>query len=1183
MTVRNHHRIARYFAIAALVACFGVLSPQTASAQKTTHASRMSGMGQLAQRQMLKLAQQLGTAPATHQARVGTDNESTGALGDEDAGADGTTEDLHTPQDDDVNEVTGGQAETSMSVDSTGQHVIVGFNDTRGFSLNPLSVSGFMYSDDGGLTFTDGGQLPVNTGTSLIGSTVFPEVFGDPEIVYLGGSNFAYFSIMVKKISSTGTAQSMCVHTSNDFGHTWKGPWEIPAATNPHGALSGANARDAADKEFAGRDPDTGRVMMSWTNFTSATFAPPSGIEMSRTYSDDLANAATTATAPTWSSRLILAARSIDGQSSIPRFAGNGSNDAWVEWRTSSGFFTVNESIAISHDNGVTFGAPINLRGTDFKPMDHVLGNDRTNNSPGLDVDRTGGINNGNLYTVYTDDNSNDGGDIAFQRSTDGGVTWSAVKYLDSRPGNDRAQWFPWVVIDQSTGRVHVFYYDQGIATAGDLSEVTQTYSDDGGITWSAPSPLTSRPWHAGYGNDTGQPNIGDYNQGVTRLGEFMAVFANAPFVIPFQNGQPSASMNYPDVAFKRLSTFPIALRLATPSISDSSLDGKYEAGETLSISLPLESYANNAPTYTGISAVLSSSTPNVTVTQANSGYPDVSSGGSTANATTFAVKLGSSFVTGSNVDLSLAVTTAQGTTTLLYTIRPTGTGVETPIYSNNFDGGVFTGWATAHGGGANTVPWVITNEATRFNVAPYNTGHGTFFFHQNENDGVGGTGNPTRFERLFSPVWTAPADSDYVQVDFDVAYNSEDEPGYNVYAYDGFFVRVTDQTPGFTLRSVLAEAFSYDFTTGGVAGYPKHFPRNSSTAYFEDMSAWSGYSNGWKHVSMKLPGMAGKTFQLRFEYAQDSGGTGHNTHGTYPTSGVAMDNLVIKSVHLVNANHPPIANAGPDITSECVGPHNYVQLDGGLSSDPDAGEPITYAWFQGATPLGTTQQITVDAPHNATTTYTLVVTDAHGATSSDTVDVKITDTTPPVVTLNGTSTMFQFFGTPFVDPGATANDICDGDVTASIQVIGSVNVNAVGTYTLTYKANDDVPNYGTAVRTVKVIYDWSNLLQPVNLDGSSIFKLGSTIPLKFTLNGGSAGQIITAHVYLAKVSNNIIGSDIEATSTSAADTGNTFRYDSSAQQYIYNLATKGLSTGTWQIRVDLGDGQNHTVLISLK
>ena len=57
----------------------------------------------------------------------------------------------------------GGQGETSIAVDSTGQHIVVGFNDDRGFDLTPISVSGFLYSDDGGMTWVDGGQLPTNS------------------------------------------------------------------------------------------------------------------------------------------------------------------------------------------------------------------------------------------------------------------------------------------------------------------------------------------------------------------------------------------------------------------------------------------------------------------------------------------------------------------------------------------------------------------------------------------------------------------------------------------------------------------------------------------------------------------------------------------------------------------------------------------------------------------------------------------------------------------------------------------------------------------------------------------------------------------------------------------------------------------------------------------------------------
>jgi len=87
----------------------------------------------------------------------------------------------------------GGQAEMAIAVDTSGQHIVVGFNDTRGFALTPVSVSGFAYSDDGGLTFTDGGQLPTNAGTVPTGSGL-PQVFGDPDVKYIpggGGCNAA--------------------------------------------------------------------------------------------------------------------------------------------------------------------------------------------------------------------------------------------------------------------------------------------------------------------------------------------------------------------------------------------------------------------------------------------------------------------------------------------------------------------------------------------------------------------------------------------------------------------------------------------------------------------------------------------------------------------------------------------------------------------------------------------------------------------------------------------------------------------------------------------------------------------------------------------------------------------------------------------------------------------------------
>jgi hypothetical protein len=118
------------------------------------------------------------------------------------------------------------------------------------------------------------------------------------------------------------------------------------------------------------------------------------------------------------------------------------------------------------------------------------------------------------------------------------------------------------------------------------------------------------------------------------------------------------------------------------------------------------------------------------------------------------------------------------------------------------------------------------------------------------------------------------------------------------------------------------------------------------------------------------------------------------------------------------------------------------------------------------------------------------------------------------------------------------------------------------------------------------VSFAWSGFLQPINNDNSSVFKLGSTVPTKFQLTGPSAGiSDLVAKIYIAKVSNAVVGQEIEPISTSAATVGNLFRCgDPGCSQYIFNWGTKGLTTGTYQIRVDMGDGvMTRTVFVSLR
>ena len=118
----------------------------------------------------------------------------------------------------------------------------------------------------------------------------------------------------------------------------------------------------------------------------------------------------------------------------------------------------------------------------------------------------------------------------------------------------------------------------------------------------------------------------------------------------------------------------------------------------------------------------------------------------------------------------------------------------------------------------------------------------------------------------------------------------------------------------------------------------------------------------------------------------------------------------------------------------------------------------------------------------------------------------------------------------------------------------------------------------------MQVQYSWSGILQPIDPDGNSLFKLGSTVAVKFQLAAASAGIAnAVATLTAMKITSSLTGTDIEAVSTSAATTGNTFRYDPTSGQYVFNLDTKPLSRGTWLLSIDLHDGVTRRATISLK
>lgn len=79
-------------------------------------------------------------------------------------------------------------------------------------------------------------------------------------------------------------------------------------------------------------------------------------------------------------------------------------------------------------------------------------------------------------------------------------------------------------------------------------------------------------------------------------------------------------------------------------------------------------------------------------------------------------------------------------------------------------------------------------------------------------------------------------------------------------------------------------------------------------------------------------------------------------------------------------------------------------------------------------------------------------------------------DTTPPIITLLGGATLNVTAGGTFTDPGATATDNVDGDISSRIVVTGNVNTAVTGSYTLSYNVSDAAGNAATTrTRTVNV------------------------------------------------------------------------------------------------------------------
>jgi hypothetical protein len=199
---------------------------------------------------------------------------------------------------------------------------------------------------------------------------------------------------------------------------------------------------------------------------------------------------------------------------------------------------------------------------------------------------------------------------------------------------------------------------------------------------------------------------------------------------------------------------------------------------------------------------------------------------------------------------------------------------------------------------------------------------------------------------------------------------------------------------------------------------------------------------------------------------------------------------------------------------------------------------------------------------HTASTSFTATLTSGGSAVPGENIDFTVDS-----VSIGSATTGADGKATITYDPSGLA--VGDHTVVASFQ--GG---------TCSYNASENSATLG-------IHYMFLGFQQPINADGTSLFG-GRTIPVKVRI-ADADGQPVPdadAHAFFAFGTPAIVGTDTEPLANTNGDTGNTMRYDASANQYIFNWDIANLPNGTYTIRVGLSEGtcaDSHTVVVTLK
>ena len=356
-----------------------------------------------------------------------------------------------------------------------------------------------------------------------------PILTGDPALAYgftRGGSR-----VPVAYMGSIGASGTFCengvfIYRSLDNGKSWTRP-VVPPLSPPKGLRTvtyWSRATDCSivnDKDYLTVDntggPHDGRIYVTWTLFEFDSKGNYLRSPIVMAYSDDNGETFSSPIKISGANAKLCPVPSPGGPVTVCNSDQNSSPIVLADGTLVVGFENFNTpaqnqyfAVRVNPDTFAVQG-PFKVSDIFDAPNDYPINSDgrQTLCNSNFRVNSVGNIAagpGGVVYAVIADDRQQTGQfpfptlvgnrasgyacpdglktdvDVFLSKSGDGGFTWSQLVRVNQDPLNDnKDQWFPWVAVRASDGRVGVVFYDRRRDTKNKITRTFLAFSDDGG------------------------------------------------------------------------------------------------------------------------------------------------------------------------------------------------------------------------------------------------------------------------------------------------------------------------------------------------------------------------------------------------------------------------------------------------------------------------------------------------------------------------------------------------------------------------------------------------------------------------------------------------------------------------------------------------------------------------------